>query len=318
MNRRKLMIALSASATLAGCNPFSTETKAPTEGRKHRKKDEGRAEERGEGRPQPAPTVDSESPKAEEGRHLERIAETYEGFERTSFRYMPKDVSGPVPLVLICHGNGGDAAVMFRQNGLLDVVRRMGWAAIFPNTGRKDVEQGDESYLSHLIQSATEQMNVDREQVFGIGFSGGGKSTYRLAARRKFFKAIAVHSCRVGHRETPELWNPDQCESGKVSILHIHGKADSATPWEGGVHENHPDLFGVPFAEGLELWANHNGCTAVKSATLADAPPRAIIHDWQGPGNLRVTGVLDPELKHQWGKYSNRLIANFLKSQVSA
>ena len=320
MNRRRLMAGLTATAALAGCSPMP-ETEPPErerEGRKGKGK-EGSRKNGGRGSKdaqKEALPERADVAQAPEAQHLERVVENFEGFERMSFRYMPKEAKGPVPLVLICHGNGGEAAVMYRQNGLLEVVRRLGWAAIFPNTGRKDVEQGDESYLSHLVGSATDQFDIDRKRIFGVGFSGGGKSTYRLAARRKFFKAIAVSGCRVGHRETPELWNPDQCGAGKVSILHIHGKADAAAPWKGGVHENHPDLYGIPFVEGLEIWANHNGCTPVAQPSLENAPPTAELFQWAGPDGLSVNGVLDPTLKHQWAKYANRLVYDFLQQQA--
>jgi polyhydroxybutyrate depolymerase len=88
--------------------------------------------------------------------------------------------------------------------------------------------------------------------VFLIGHSNGAYMSYRMACERS--DVVAGIAGLAGAATVIDGWtcNPEQ----PVSILHIHGDADTTVPYEGGVVQ---DVSPGAVASVTE-WAAHDGC----------------------------------------------------------
>jgi len=104
-----------------------------------------------------------------------------------------------------------------------------------------------------------------------VGFSNGGMMCYRLAAERSAtFASVAAMSASIGgdpdpgdpssavHVNDPALYGADP-----VSILHVHGLADTHAPFSGGPMDRPGRTRAdVPVVDELAMWAGHDGCDA--------------------------------------------------------
>lgn len=249
---------------------------------------------------------------------MRRVEADIGGERRTWYVFVPPGVSGPVPLVMALHGNGGDASVMYRRNGWAKTVQEQGWVGVFPDTG-SDIE-GDQVFLRHVLDRTLAEEPIDRARVHVVGFSGGGKKTYQLAAQRSdVIASIVVASSRIGHRTFEDSWSPVKNGAGPLSILHLHGLRDTVVPPDATRDPAHPDHEPVPMREGLELWARHLGARYVERPPhLPGLPAKIRVHRWQAGTGHVLLGLLDPDLTHRWADdYANRIMVAFLESTPS-
>lgn len=256
-------------------------------------------------------------------RGFERLRWSQDGLERESLLYVPPASDAPRPLLVAIHGNNGSAHVMYGRHALADLVRDQGWFGLFPETDvwlpddpQPDV--GDHRYLSRVLDAALAAHPIDPSRVFVVGFSGGGKKAYLLAAQSSDrIAGIAVCGSRIGHRSGASAANWDPRTSGALplSILHIHGRRDARVNPDGGPDDRHPGMTGVGMIEGLELWATHMGATEQVNPKIPEAcPSRARARLWSTPDGQRVVGVLDPELGHTWPDYMNDAVMRFIRN----
>lgn len=256
-------------------------------------------------------------------RGFERIRVYRDGLERESLLYVPPGVSEPRPLLVAIHGNNGSAHVMYGRHALADLVRDQGWYGLFPETDvwlpddpHPDV--GDHRYLSQALSEVLESRDVDPRRVFVVGFSGGGKKAYLLAAKSSDrIAGIAVCGSRIGHRsvDEPAGWDPSEQSAKPMSILHIHGRRDTRVNPDGGPDSRHPGMTGVGMIEGLELWASHMGAVEqVQARRPEECPDRVRTRMWSTASGHKLVGVLDPELGHAWPDYMNRAVMRFIRN----
>jgi polyhydroxybutyrate depolymerase len=179
------------------------------------------------------------------------------------------------PLIVLLHGYGAsgfvqtayfhlrtlldaDAALFIAPDGTTDAGGKQFWNADpdccdFANTGVDDV-----AYLGGLVDDIVAEWPVDKNEVFFLGHSNGGYMSYRMACERA--DAIsAIVSLAGNAASVPANCNP----SRPVSVLHMHGTADTTVPYTGGT------TFGsVGAVASVEQWASHDGCGTTRSATV--------------------------------------------------
>ena len=192
----------------------------------------------------------------------------------------------PLPLVLLLHGYGGDAAAAdwyFRLGGRIDEDR----FALLLTDGRTD-ESGarfwdprpdseDVSYLAGLVDEARGHLNLSG--VYIVGYSNGGFMAYAMACSGQIPDLRGVASLAGSSFE-----DPARCEAPRpISVLHIHGDADAVIAYAG--YEGVPGLSaaeegskpeasdsddGFPGAAELaRRWAGIAGCDLDAAETLA-------------------------------------------------
>lgn len=194
-------------------------------------------------------------------------------------------VTGPPPVVFSLHGSAASAAshdaflpfstpavergyVVLIPEGMppSDEVPLQVWE-LFPG-----IYPDDPGYLASLVDWIGSATCVDLDRVYAAGFSNGSTMTNVLAChaggRFRAVGAVAAHRF------------PLVCPSGPVSVLGIHGTADSIVPYLGGPLLRRPDIWMPPVEETFDAWAEVGGCDAdPRSSSVSGVVVR---RDWDG------------------------------------
>jgi polyhydroxybutyrate depolymerase len=194
---------------------------------------------------------------------------TPDGRQRSYRLYVPPSLPpGPVPLVIALHGGTGSGAQFQRTSGLDEIADMHGFIAVYPdgtgqlrtwNAGyccgaaqRQNVD--DVAFIRQLIETIEISFSIDQRGVYAMGHSNGGMLAYRLACELSDrIAAVALQAGSLG---------VDECApSSPVSLLHIHGTADTNHPIEGGVGSD--SISGVSYRsarESVSAVAAADGC----------------------------------------------------------
>lgn len=221
--------------------------------------------------------------------------------------YVPSSYDGQaaMPLVILLHGGGytgqqGEGWVQFRAlaetRGFLYcypdgtpflAVSGFGWngsdVLSDPATDWGGTIVDDAGYLRDLVQEIGQRFAMDRKRVYFIGHSIGGNMAYRMACQ--FADLVAGIASVAG----PLSLDPRQCSpSEPVSILHIHGTADTAALYWGGFGVSGVGNWINPTpnhgaVRTIQTWAGYNGA----SGPITDPTPSLdLVLDVAGPDTL--------------------------------
>jgi polyhydroxybutyrate depolymerase len=181
-----------------------------------------------------------------------------------------------LPLVIVLHGGGGNAANAEHMTGFTAKARKEGFIVVYPegtgpldgrlltwNAGhccayamKNDVD--DVGFIRALIDEIGANHPVDERRVYATGMSNGGMMAHRLGLELSDrLAAIApVVATLFGDEEPP---------ARAVPALMINGRLDSNVPPQGGP----PGGRGARSWDGtpaqpahaqLEFWSRANGC----------------------------------------------------------
>jgi polyhydroxybutyrate depolymerase len=202
------------------------------------------------------------------------------GLTRTYAVHLPNGErpSSPVPLVVVFHGGGGNAANAARMTGMDAKADREGFIAVFPDgTGRRpgagmlltwntwrccgpalDNNVDDVAFVRAMVAQVADQYPVNRARIYATGLSNGGMMTYRVGCELSdLFAAIAPVA---GALDT------DQCRPGSpVSAIIFHGTADQHVRFEGGEPATSVDRhkrIDNPVSYAVDFWRRRDGCDA--------------------------------------------------------
>jgi polyhydroxybutyrate depolymerase len=186
--------------------------------------------------------------------------------------YVPASSDGktPLPLILVLHVLGMDAAGMRSFFPLEPLAESRGFFVCYPN-GTVDAsgvrfwngpdflsfsgDVDDSGYLRGVIEEIQRRFAVDPKRIYVTGASSGGAMSHRLALEQAdLIAGMASISGRT-------YYDPNSCHPTQpVNVLQIDGSADVYLGWTG------PD-YGMPFvaeAPGavrtVQNWARLNGC----------------------------------------------------------
>ena len=189
------------------------------------------------------------------------------------------DDKEPLPLVLLLHGLGGEAALTNAYLSITPFVAEGGFGAILPN-GVSDADGNrfwnatpeccdlygsgvdDVSYLRSLVEEAWKYTGVGA--VAAVGVSNGGFMSYRLACE-SFPGLFAVVSIMgSSYVDAADCENPTP-----VSVLQIHGTDDADVLYDGGLIGEDGPVADTPGALDLILrWAERAGCDVLSFEDL--------------------------------------------------
>jgi polyhydroxybutyrate depolymerase len=197
----------------------------------------------------------------------------------------------PVPLVVVFHGGGGNAANAARMTGMDAKADREGFIAVYPDgTGRRpgatmlltwntwrccgaalNQHADDVSFVRALVNELERDEPIDPRRIYATGISNGGMMTYRVGCELSdVFAAIAPVA---GALDT------DDCHpASPVSVIVFHGTADQHILFAGGVPRSsldpHPRSDNA-VAYAVDFWKKRDGCEG--------APARerkgSVVHD---------------------------------------
>jgi polyhydroxybutyrate depolymerase len=263
--------------------------------------------------PDASTPVDPEvRPAVEPGGELVDLAiETADGRNRSAHLYVPASLpDGPVPLLVALHGGTG-SGMQFRENSGYDgLAEANGFLVVYPdgiggaladdsmrtwNGGaccgravREDVD--DVAFLRQLVDELDDSHDIDPARVYATGHSNGMIMSYRLVC-----EAPDVFVAAAGQAGT--LGVPCQPDT-PVSVLHLHGDADTSLPIDGGRGEG---ISGVDFPsprDGIRGVVNADGCDPEPERTVDGA---VTIQTWTGCNDdAAVVFVTVAGASHAW------------------
>lgn len=184
------------------------------------------------------------------------------------------DHDRPTPLVVVLHGFGATGFLQSEYLGLPRIQDDEGFLLAAPdgtpdsdsrrfwNAGEACCDFGrvgvdDVAYLSTLVRDISAEYNVDSRRVFLVGHSNGGFMSYRLACERADLFAGLVSIAGADAVDT------SGCRPSRpVSVLQIHGDADTVVRYEGRPKPSGLIPLAYPSAaQSVAQWAQRNGCT---------------------------------------------------------
>jgi polyhydroxybutyrate depolymerase len=188
------------------------------------------------------------------------------------------------PLVLVCHGYGGNAQDIMDYSQFNALAEEFGFAVCYPqgtldgsnttffNVGydfQNNQTVDDVAFVENLVDSLQAMHSLSEQDVFCTGMSNGGDFSYMLACQAsETFKAVAPVAGMI-MQEIMDNCNP----VNEVSILEIHGTQDNVTYWQGDPNNN--DGWGAypSIPNTISFFTNMFGLTALSSTAFPDIDP---------------------------------------------
>lgn len=196
---------------------------------------------------------------------------------------MAHDGTTELPLVVLLHGYTASASVQDLYWGVSRHARENGYYVILPDgtldTGGNrfwnateyccdfgDTGVDDEGYLRDLVHEMKSLYPVDESRVYFIGHSNGGFMSYRMAC------AMANEVTAIASLAGSSFADESACDpSEPVSVLQVHGTADSTIAYDGDGYPSAPAV--------VERWAVRADCD---TSMLTDLDPIDIEEDLAG------------------------------------
>lgn len=199
---------------------------------------------------------------------------TADGRTRTYHVYAPGDLDpAGAPLLVALHGGTGSGSQFESRSGFDDLAELYGFVVVYPDgigTGptesdnrtwnarlccgaaaRKGVD--DVAFVDQLIDVMEQTYAIDPKSVFAAGHSNGGFMAYRLACELSDrIVAVGLQAGGLG----VETCSPSQ----PVSLLHIHGTADTNVPIAGGLGSGISQVPFPPLEQSLAAITAAMGC----------------------------------------------------------
>jgi polyhydroxybutyrate depolymerase len=188
------------------------------------------------------------------------------------------DKTKPTPLVIMLHGYSAsgvleetyfqlsatsDAQTFLYAypDGTKDPTNNLFWNADDACCDFYSIAVDDVAYVNAIIDDVQTKYNVDPKRIFVVGHSNGAFMSHRLACDSS--DRIAAIAALAG-----EVWNdPSKCNpTAKISILGIHGDADTTIFYDGGIAAAGFPPY-PPELQTMSTWAAKNGCTGALTAT---------------------------------------------------
>jgi polyhydroxybutyrate depolymerase len=187
------------------------------------------------------------------------------GVMREVTLYVPAGYTGdaPLPFTFNLHGSGGNPAGQLDYSAIQPLADGRGFivAALAGYQGRWNVARkpelpDDVAFAEAVLDWSTENLCIDRARVFSTGFSGGARTSSRLAcALPHRIRAIAPIA---GVRHDPP------CEVSGIPVLTMHGTADGTNLYAGCSPSDTGCSRNGEWVEGVEPavsdWRASNGC----------------------------------------------------------
>jgi polyhydroxybutyrate depolymerase len=188
------------------------------------------------------------------------------------FKPQKLDALKPTAMVLMLHGCGSRGDEFASLTHFDDQAGAAGIVAVYPD-GLANFGPGfnhcwnefldptiadDFTFLSLLIDQLAKELPIDKNRIFVAGLQSGGHMAYTLAcAIPERIASIASISGGMPVDSGKALMRcSDNKRAKPVSVMEMHGTADSFIPYEGGGGLNAPPTIDV-----VKYWATVNGCT---------------------------------------------------------
>ena len=220
---------------------------------------------------------------------------SWEDTPRQYLEYVPEtyDASTPTPVVFIFHGLGGNMYEVLYNADFNRIAAEQGWITVTPqalpdtftamdttltmnawHSGVSAVVDGDTIVASEgrddtglmmaILDSLIAHYNIDQNNVFCTGVSMGGFMSHRMAIEHgDRIKAIAPVCGTIGNEITS--YTP----VGHVSVMHLHGTADSIVTYDSGSFQYIVNVnVGLGVDSTIAFWRRYNQCSDTAVHTI--------------------------------------------------
>ncbi|MBE0598301.1 MAG: prolyl oligopeptidase family serine peptidase, partial [Desulfuromonadales bacterium] len=240
----------------------------------------------------------------------------YQLSRRDFLLHVPPDYRPGLPLVVVLHGAFSTGAQTEQETGFSRLADAANFVVAYPEgiglfgylqhwnaghcCGRAAAEGvGDVDFIAEVIDQVADRLTIDRQRVYLVGMSNGGMLAYRFAAERsERLAAVAVVAGAMGSASGAQpSWQLPQ-PGGPLPLLIVHGMADEAIPWAGGLSPKKKSGRGfVPGATAAEFWRRHNHCA--ETPAVMEAIPGSLQRlSWEG---CQGGSVVEVDLLQGWG-----------------
>jgi polyhydroxybutyrate depolymerase len=199
------------------------------------------------------------------------------GGDRSTSVDLPNGYSAdnPAPLLLDLHGFMGDGLSQQRFSRLSNVARENGFVYAAPdglrnsngdqfwnaskaccNFDRTDID--DAAFLKSLIDEISEKVSIDPKRIYIFGHSNGAFMSYKFACTYPDTVAAIV-----GVAGAMDSVGNDCAISSPVSVLEIHGTADTVIRFTGGAIAGNSY---TSVAQTLDIWRKLDKCVGAPMA----------------------------------------------------
>ncbi|MGA0895326.1 MAG: alpha/beta hydrolase family esterase [Ilumatobacteraceae bacterium] len=221
--------------------------------------------------------------------------QTSDGRTRTYRLYVPAslDASTPAPLLVALHGGLGTSSQFQANSGFDGLAESNGFVVVYPDgigaradgTGPQTWNGGyccgpaaragvdDVGFIRQLIDRLEAERSIDSSRIFVAGHSNGAIMAYRLACELSDrIAAIGVQAGSLG---------VDTCAPARaVSVIHLHGTADTNHPIDGGVGSGVSGVAFRPARDAVEALAAADGCSPTPMPSLDPTNPDLAVTTW--------------------------------------
>ena len=190
---------------------------------------------------------------------------THDGLQRDYIMYVPANYTGStsVPLLFNFHGYGSNANDQMWYGDFRPIADTAGFIIVHPqgtndNNGTTHFNVGwgassvdDVSFSGALIDSISNQYNINTDRVYSTGMSNGGFMSFTLACQLS--NRIAGIASVTGSI-VPFFLNNCNAQH-PTPIMQIHGTSDGTVPYNGAAG------WTEPISSLVDYWANFNNCS---------------------------------------------------------
>ncbi|MGH2633217.1 MAG: alpha/beta hydrolase family esterase, partial [Tepidiformaceae bacterium] len=157
----------------------------------------------------------------------------------------------------------------------------------------------DIGFITQMVALIDREIPVDPARIYATGISNGGIMSYTLACQTTIFAAIGPDSAtQLGDCPSP----------APVSVVHIHGAADTRIPYNGGEGEGVAHINGPAVPVLNATWRKVDGCA---DPTVTTAPP-VTTSIATCPGGRTVELITIAGAGHQWPGATRNKVAEKL------
>lgn len=222
------------------------------------------------------------------------------GVERTFHLYRPAKLPAETPLVVMLHGGFGNGTNAEKSYGWDAQADSAGFVVVYPDglnkawntgggccgqSGRTNLD--DVGFITQMVAAIEKEIPVDPARIYATGISNGGIMSYTLACKTTIFAAIGPDSAtQLGDCPSP----------APISVIHIHGTADTRIRYNGGVGEGTAHIDGPAVPALNATWRATDDC-GTPVVTTSGAVTTSIA---ACPENRTVELITIEGAGHQW------------------
>jgi polyhydroxybutyrate depolymerase len=279
----------------------------------------------------------------------------FDGQNRSFIVYVPStyDGSTQVPVVFNFHGGGGTSSSFIYTNDMRSIADTANFIAVYPQAAvdpsdgsnswlhKTPTTHNDINFIEAIIDTLSNDYNIDNDRVYACGYSEGGIFSYELGCRlnNRIASFASVSGSMLVDAFRVSYYNLGYCSPiHPTAVLLIPGTSDSSPhssysgfqPYYMSVDEittywssfNNTDLSPVVSqitntntADGStiqkRIWENGDNCVAVQELKVINGG-----HDWPGSsGNMDINA--SQEIWNFVSKYDNNGLINCGSTDIS-